>query len=133
MVLTNDNKTVARGGYGIYYPTTAQASYDQAAGNPNGFGNITTNYNPSTANGPAFQLSSGVPYAPSQPLGAAGGQTAFLGQTGYYILPHAKDPQSQIYTLTLSRELPFATVLDVTYLGNKGAHFDLGFAGNPMF
>jgi hypothetical protein len=126
LVLTNDNKTVARGGFAIYYPTTAQASYDQAAGNPNGFGNITTNYNPTTSNGPAFQLSSGVPYAPSLPLGAAGGQNAFLGQTGYYIEPSAKDPQSQQYTLTLSRELPFNTVLDVSYLGNHGTHFNLG-------
>jgi hypothetical protein len=126
LVLTDDNKTVARGGYAIYYPTTAQASYDQAAGNPNGFGNITTNYSATTADGPAFTLSSGFPYAPSLPLGAAGGQNAFLGQTGYYILPSAKDPQSQQYTLTLSRELPFKTVLDVSYLGNKGDHFNLG-------
>ena len=126
LVLTNDNKTVARGGFAMYYPTTAQASYNQAAGNPNGFGNLTTSYSASTPTGPAFQLSSGFPYAPSLPLGAAGGQNAFLGQTGYYIVPTAKDPQSQQYTLTLSRELPFKTVLDVSYLGNHGVHFNLG-------
>jgi hypothetical protein len=126
LVLTNDNKTVARGGFAMYYPTTAQASYNQAAGNPNGFGNLTTNYAAATSTGPAFQLSSGFPYAPSLPLGAAGGQNAFLGQTGYYIVPTAKDPQSQQYTLTFSRELPFKTVLDVSYLGNHGVHFNLG-------
>jgi hypothetical protein len=37
--------------------------------------------------------------------------------------PTAKDPQSQQYTLTISRELPFSTVLDVSYLGNYGIHF----------
>jgi hypothetical protein len=126
LVLTSDNKTVARGGFAMYYPTTAQASYNQAAGNPNGFGNLTTSYSASTAYGPAFTLANGFPYAPSLPLGAAGGQNAFLGQTGFYIQTTAKDPQSQQYTLTLSRELPFKTVLDVSYLGNHGTHFNLG-------
>jgi hypothetical protein len=123
LVLTNDNKTVARGGFAIYYATTAQASYDASAGNSNGFGGITTNYAAVTPNGPAFTLANGLPYAPSKPLGAAGGQNAFLGQAGYYVEPTAKDPQSQQYTLTLSRELPFKTVLDVSYLGNHGIHF----------
>jgi hypothetical protein len=126
LVLTNDNKTVLRGGYAIYYPTTAQVSYDQAAGNPNGFGTATTSYTATTAYGQAFSFRNGVPFAPSQPLGAAGGQNAFLGQTGYYILPVAKTPQSMQYTLTFSRELPFKTVMDVSYLGNHGRHFNIG-------
>jgi outer membrane receptor protein involved in Fe transport len=126
LVLTDDNKTVARGGFAMYYPTTAQASYNQAAGNPNGFGNLTTSYSAATPTGPAFTLANGFPYAPSLPLGAAGGQNAFLGQAGFYVVPTAKDPQSQQYTLTLSRELPFKTVLDVSYLGNHGVHFNLG-------
>jgi len=126
LVLTKDNKTVMRGGYAVYYSTVAQASYDQAAGNPNGFGTATTNYTATTIYGQAFQFKNGVPYAPSQPLGAAGGQNAFLGQTGNYILPTARTPQSMQYTLTLSRELPFKTVFDVSYVGNHGRRFNLG-------
>jgi len=125
LVLTNDNKTVARGGFAFYYPTTAQASYDAGAGNTNGFGVFTTTYTSATANGASIILADGYPYTPSPPLGAAGGQNAFLGATGYYVEPEAKDPQSQQYTLTLSRELPFQTVLDVSYLGNHGIHFML--------
>jgi hypothetical protein len=123
--LTNDSMTVIRGGVAIYYPTTAQASYDAAAGNANGFGTITTTYSSASTNGSAFTLANGLPYAPTQPLGTGGGQTAFLGQTAYYVQPTAKDPQSQQYTLTLSRELPSQTVLDISYLGNHGIHFML--------
>jgi hypothetical protein len=123
LVLTSDNKTSLRGGFAIYYPTTAQTSLDSSAGNMTGFGRTTTSYASTTTNGPAFQLSSGLPYVPSQPLGVAGGQNAFLGQTGYYVAPTAKDPQSQQTTLTLSRELPGKVVVDVSYVGNHGIHF----------
>jgi hypothetical protein len=57
------------------------------------------------------------------PLGAAGGQNAFLGQSAAYVLPNAKDPSSQQYTLTVSRELPLGLVTDVSYVGNHGNHF----------
>ena len=123
LVLTNDNKTVMRGGFAIYYPTTAQASYDASAGNTNGFGTLTTTYAATTADGPAFTLQNGLPFVPSPPLGAAGGQNAFLGQSGYYVQPSAKDPQSQQSTLTISRELPHDVVIDVSYMGNHGTHF----------
>jgi hypothetical protein len=123
LVLTNDNKTVMRGGFAIYYPTTAQASYDASAGNTNGFGTLSTTYSATTTNGPAFTLANGLPSIPPPPLGAAGGQNAFLGQSGYYVEPNAKDPQSQQSTLTISRELPHDVVVDVSYLGNHGTHF----------
>jgi hypothetical protein len=123
LVLTGDNKTVMRGGFAIYYPTTAQASYDASAGNTNGFGTLTTTYASTTTDGPAFTLQNGLPFVPSPPLGAAGGQNAFLGQSGYYVQPSAKDPQSQQSTLTISRELPHDIVVDVSYLGNHGTHF----------
>ncbi|CAN5625361.1 TonB-dependent receptor [soil metagenome] len=126
LLLTKDGKTATRGGYAIYYPSLAQTSYDSAAGNPNGFGSLSTAYSSGTSAGVAFQLRAGLPYLPPLPQGAAAGQNAFLGQTGYYVVPSAKSPQGQQYTLTLSRELPFKTVLDVSYLGNHGTHFNLG-------
>jgi hypothetical protein len=126
LLLTQDGKTAARGGFAIYYPSLVQTSYAQGVGSPNGFGLLNTNYSSATPAGPAFTLSSGLPSPPVFPQGAAGGQNAFLGQSGYYIVPLAKSPQTQQYTLTVSRELPFKTVLDVSYLGNHGTHFNLG-------
>jgi hypothetical protein len=125
-VLTNDNKTVLRGGYVVYYPTTTQASYDEAAGSSNGFGRITTTYNAPTTYGTTFQFQNGVPSPALQPLGASLGQISSRGQTGFYIVPRARTPQSMQYTLTLSRELPFKMVMDVSYLGNHGRYFNLG-------
>lgn len=125
LTLTNDNKTVLRGGYALYFATTAEQYYDQSAGSSNGFNALTTNFNSSTPNGPAFQLSNGIPGPYSWPLGVAGGQTAFLGSAIYTIAPTQKDPSSQQYTLTLSRELPFSLVADLTYIGNHGRHFTL--------
>ncbi len=115
LTLTNDNKTALRGGYAIYYPSTADQEYDQSGGSSNGFSSLQTNFNSTTTNGPAFQLSNGFPGPVNPPLGAAGGQTAFLGAAVYTIAPSEKDPSSQQYNLTLSRQLPFDTVVDLTY------------------
>lgn len=130
LLLTNDNKTVLRGGAAIYYTPNAGLEYASAAGNINGFGSATTSYGSSTKTGPAFQLSSGLPYAPTPVQGAAGGQTAFLGSAVYVVQPKAEDPSSHQYTLTLSRELFAQTVLEVSYLGNGGRHFPYSFLIN---
>ena len=123
LVLTNDNKTSLRGGYAIYYASTATQEYDLSSGNTNGFNSLTTSFNSPTADGIAFKLSNGFPGPVAEPLGAAGGQTAFLGSAIYVESPTAKDPSSQQYTLSVSRELPYQTVLDVTYVGNYGRHY----------
>jgi hypothetical protein len=125
LVLTNDNKTSLRGGYAIYYASTATQEYDLSSGNTNGFNSLTTSFNSPTPDGAAFQLSNGFPGTVNQPLGAAGGQTAFLGSAVNPVLSSAKDPSSQQYSLSISRQLWYQTVLDITYLGNQGHHYVL--------
>jgi hypothetical protein len=121
--LSDDSKTILRGGYSLYYAAVDIYTYDQSSGSTNGFSNYTTTYTAPTTNGADFQLQNGFPFAWSKPLGAAGGQNAFLGQTAAYVLPNAKDPSSQQYTLTISRQLPKGVVADISYLGNHGNHF----------
>lgn len=116
--------TIVRGGVAIYYPSVSNLAYNFASGNHNGFGSLTTSWTAPTAKGYDFALKNGFPTAYSGPLGVAGGQNAFLGQGAAYIQPKAKDPSSQIFTMTLSRELPQHVVLDASYIGNHGNHFN---------
>lgn len=118
-----DNKTIVRGGSAIYYPSVAITLYDQSAGNTAGYTSMTTAWNATTAHGYLFKLQNGLPGTWAQPLGASGGPNVFLGQTGSYIDPVAKNPSSQVFGLTISRELPVGIVVDLSYGGNHGNHF----------
>lgn len=121
--LTGDGKTVLRGGFGIYYPLFFNSIY---TGQTNGFSSTSTNYN-ATTNQPAFQFKNGFPYDPLQPGGASYGPLGFLGQSVGYQTPGAwKSPQSQQYTLSVQRQIPYDVVLQATYVGNHGVHLPAG-------
>jgi len=122
--LTNDGKTVARGGFGIYYPLFFNSIY---TGQVNGFASTGTNWNPSVTNTPAFQFKNGFPTNPLQPIGAAFGPLGFLGQSvGFQDPTQWKSPMSQQYTLSVERQIPYDVVLQATYVGNHGVHLPAG-------
>jgi hypothetical protein len=120
-----DGRTVVRGGYAIFYP---YLFIRQTHGNTAGFASTTTTYNPpgNNTNLPAFQLRNGLPTPPIQPLGAALGPGAFLGQNVSYDEPDGTSPYSQQYSLTVQQQVAGNWLFDVTYSANLGHHFIAG-------
>lgn len=122
--LTDDGKTVMRGGFGMYYSLFFNSIY---TGQVSGFASTSTSYNPSVTNTPAFQFQNGFPTDPLQPLGAAFGPLGFLGQSVGYQDPNQwKSPMSQQYTLSVERQIPYDIVIQAAYVGNHGVHLPAG-------
>jgi len=123
--VTNDGKTVLRGGFGIYYPLTFNSIY---TGLTNGFSSTSTTYNPpgNDARLVAFQFRNGFPTNPIQPLGSALGPLGFLAQAVSFVPAYSKTPSSQQYTLSVERQIPYDIVLQATYVGNHGVHLVAG-------
>jgi hypothetical protein len=122
---TGNGRTVVRGGYSIFYPSTFNVLY---FGNTAGFGSTTTSYTApgGNTNLPAFIFSQGLPTPPIQPQGRALGPDAFLGQAVSYDQPNQKTPMSQQWDFSLQRQLPGNWVVELAYSGNHGTHLVSG-------
>jgi hypothetical protein len=124
--VNGDGKTAVRGGYGLIY--SGIESGDTAGDTANSLGfSIDTPF-VASGGGPvkAFQFSVGPPSL-LQPLGAAGGPSAFRGQNVRYQELRQPTPYVQQWNLTLQRELWGKWVVAGTYAGNHGVHL---FGGN---
>ena len=114
--LTGSGKSVIRGGYGIYYPSTFNSIF---TGLTNGFSTTTTSYTT------PFQFSAGLPYQPAQP-GATPFPNLFLGGAVAFQSANNPTPMSQQWTLSLEQQIPYQIVLEATYAANRGTHFPEG-------
>ncbi|MBM3728152.1 MAG: hypothetical protein FJW40_22340 [Acidobacteria bacterium] len=121
-----DNKTVLRGGYGIYY---AGVAFGQ--GSRPTVGHEFTPTAPNLTNGlqPAFQLENGFPREAIRqppfidPTFANG--TAAIG----YPADGLVQPRYQNWSMTFQRQFGQSAMLDATYVGNKGTRLP----HNPQF
>jgi hypothetical protein len=119
-----NDKTVVRGGYGIFY----DASPMQAANHNAGLEGYR-NENPMTVslNGltPLNYLNN--PYPNGFKIVGATGPTTDMG---FYIadsyIPTWDTPRIQEWNFTLQRELPAKIALELAYIGNKGNHLQDG-------
>lgn len=123
-------KTVLRAGYGISY---APIGTVYAHVNQTGF-HRNTSFVPSLDNGLSFVATLDDPFPGGflQPLGAEGGLATNLGQSVSFFSETLANPQSQRWQLAVQRELPAASVLEVSYVGNRGTRQRIGRQLNPI-
>ncbi|HQR34375.1 MAG TPA: hypothetical protein PLK30_16670, partial [Blastocatellia bacterium] len=121
-----NDKTVVRGGYGIFFGFLGQRRGDV---NQIGFStnvplNVTLNNGLTfieTLNNPFETYKNGLP----APLGAADGIRTFLGQGISFFNSKPLSPYNQRWELSLQRELPGGWVAEAAYVGNRGTHIEI--------
>jgi hypothetical protein len=121
-------KTVVRGGYGIFFGFLGQRRGDV---NQIGF-STNTAMTVSLDNGITFLETLSNPFQINNqnglniPRGAADGPQTFLGQTVSFFNPRPLSPYNQRYELSFQRELPGGWVAELAYVGNRGTHIEVG-------
>jgi hypothetical protein len=123
-------KTVVRTGYGMFYDTMG---IDRQHVNQGGF-NQPTNLIPSLDNGQTFiaTLSNPFPNGLEVPLGAAGGLSTFLGRAVSFFSEKPLNAYMQRWSFSIQRQLPFRTLMEASYVGNRGAKIDVERELNPV-
>lgn len=131
------NKTVMRGGYGIYFGQSRSGANGVGSYGTQGYNvgtSVITTYNGDGAT-PYLHLSNPFPNGFVQPEGSSLGLLNDVGfnavgpiRSGYAI----KTPYEQSWSFGFERELPGNVVLDVEYIGKKGTHLYFSGANNPQ-
>jgi hypothetical protein len=117
-----DNKTVLRGGYGIFYSnlTTAGGMQSMEINPPNHLRvNLTTN-----PTNPTLFLDQGFPAGALSPADATNVELVSYDTSGIW-------PMAQEWNFNIQRELPGGILFEVGYFGNKLDHMWRQFDGNP--
>ena len=127
------NKTVLRGGFGIFVQPGTVSQLNGVTGvvssgayvNQEGYSQSTTFV---AANNSSFQtpvtnpLSNPFPNGFLQPAGSSAGASTFLGQGITFLAPVQHDPYSERWDIGIQQAVTPSTMLEVLYVGNHGVH-----------
>lgn len=125
-----NDKTVLRGGYGLFYFPSAEY------GGSTGFSVITPFTGTLTGGGAnqfiprADAFSNPFPNGLAQPTGSSLGQLTALGGNISFSNPERRIPYIHQYSVGIQRELPFRLKLDLSYVGSNSRDILTGDAQN---
>jgi hypothetical protein len=107
-----DDKTVFRGGYGLFYqPIVYSGSASYAPGY------VLTNTIPSQSGIPSISLSNPFPTLSTTPTGNSLGLSTSIGSSLTVIDQNSKAPLYQSYSADIERELPYGLAVKIGYVG----------------
>jgi hypothetical protein len=128
-----NNKTVLRGGFGIFVQPEGVSELSPAGVvssseyiNQEGFSQSTPYVaaNNTSFQTPANSLSNPFPNGFTQPVGSSLGASTFLGSPAAvnFLAPVEHDPYSERWDLGVQQELTSSTLFEMLYIGNHGVH-----------
>jgi hypothetical protein len=123
-------KTVLRGGYGIFYDALGVTNVHV---NQTGFSQ-STDLIASVDNGQTYiaNLANPFPGGFLSPLGAAGGLATNLGQGISFFDENTTSSYMQRWQFALQRELISNSLIEVSYVGNRGTRMQVARDWNPV-
>jgi hypothetical protein len=130
-VYSVNDKTVLRGGWGLYF-----SPWNYAAAGTTGWGQIgfsATTLVPQVASGaPTVTMTNPFPNGLVQPSGSSLGLLTGVGGDVYFVDPNKGAPRVQQYSADLQRELPGGISVSVGYSGLTGSNMSWGGSGNAL-
>jgi hypothetical protein len=122
--------TVVRAGYGIFFDALGVTNVHV---NQTGFSQ-STDLVPSLDNGLSYAATLANPFPGTflQPLGAAGGLATNLGQAINFFDPNTTSSYMQRWQFAVQRQLNAASMIEVSYVGNRGTRMQVSRDLNPV-
>jgi hypothetical protein len=130
VVYSFDERTVLRGGWGLYF-----SPWNYAAAGTTGWGQIgysATTLVPQPSGVPTVTMSNPFPNGLVQPTGNSLGLLTGTGGDVYFIDPTKGAPRVQQYSVDLQRELPAGISVSIGYTGLTGTNISWGGSGNAL-